>query len=167
MSTGPNDFDELQKLLALKRREQPPRQYFARFSDDVLHNLDAPERPETMSWLQRLGVPFDVSPAVVGAGGLLVSILLVTGIGYAMRPGGTRGPEIPPEPLDVGPVALGHLAPPNPMATQPPKPAVRPEDVPKSTEPVTTSDYPLFNGENPNVKRVNFSGGTKQESPPR
>ena len=103
MSTGTNNFDELQRMLALKRCEHPPRQFFNKFSDSVLHNLDAPERPETMSWLQRIGVHFDVSPAVVGTLAISVCALLAGGIAFAWR----ASPPTSLQPLDIGSVAVG------------------------------------------------------------
>jgi hypothetical protein len=103
MSTGTDDFDELQRMLALKRCERPPRQFFNRFSDSVLHNLDAPERPETLSWLERLGVHFDVSPAVVGTIAVCVCALLAGGIAFVAR----TPPPAPPAPPDVNTVAVG------------------------------------------------------------
>jgi hypothetical protein len=85
MSSGPKNFDELQKLLSLKRHEQPPRRFFSRLPDDVLDHLDAPERPETQSWLERLGCHFDVSPAVLGTLAVLVCGLLAVGLSMSLR----------------------------------------------------------------------------------
>jgi len=140
MSTSPgsSNFDELQRLLALKRREQPPRRYFSGFSDQVLENLGAPERPETLSWLERLGVHCDLSPAVVGALGILVVGLLGAGIAVSngTKPVALGGPLAPPS---GAPVPLEQTV----NSSPPPRSSPRPQDVP-STAPVLTPDSPPF-----------------------
>jgi hypothetical protein len=138
MSTSPGsgDFEELQRLLALKRCEQPPRRYFNEFPRQVLDNLGAPERPETLSWLERLGVHCDLSPTVVGALGLLVVVLLGVGIVVSnqMRP---LAPSPPPVPPSGAPVPLDQT-----VNSGPPLPAApRPQGVP-STAPVLTPEPP-------------------------
>jgi hypothetical protein len=130
----PKGHDELQRLLALKRHERPPQPFFARLADNVLHNLDAPERPETMSWLQRVGVHFDVSPAVVGGVGVLLAVLLAVGIVAAMKMDPIAADPLLKDP-NGGPVGL------NPVETaQPPSQPTKATEVPKSTAPVMAPD---------------------------
>lgn len=145
-------FDELQRLLALKRHERPPQPFFSRLADNVLHNLDAPERPETMSWLQRVGVHFDVSPAVVGGVGISLAALLVAGMIIATR---VENPLRADDPLlttpNGEPVALG------PQEKQP-RTVPNPEAVPKSTAPMITPDSSTFS---PQVEKAGFNTPTE------
>jgi len=137
-SPGSSNFDELQRLLALKRREQPPRRYFSGFSDQVLENLGAPERPETLSWLERLGVHCDLSPAVVGALAVLMVVLLSAGIAvsHGTKPLAPGPPLVPPS---GAPVPLDTTA----NSSRPLQNSPRPQEIP-STAPVVTPDSPPF-----------------------
>jgi hypothetical protein len=143
MSTHPppKNFEELQKLLALKRREQPPQRFFARFSESVLGNLDKPESPATMSWLGRMGVHSDLSPAVLGAISVLLVALLAAAIARAIRT------EPAPPPLPIPEL----VQPPRtqPAEGQPLRIVPKPEEVPKSTDPVMAPDSPPFNSQAP------------------
>ena len=140
MSTSPGtgNFDELQRLLALKRREQPPRRYFNEFSEQVLGNLDAPERPETLSWLERLGVHCDLSPGVLGALGILVVGLLGAGIAASnrTRPASFGPPLAPPS---GAPVPLAQTV----DLSSAPRTTSQPPQAP-STAPVLAPDSPAF-----------------------
>lgn len=73
------NFDQLRKLLALKRYEQAPPGYFNSFSTKVLARIESAEMAEP-SWLQKLGFQFDFKPALIGACGILVCGLLSIGI---------------------------------------------------------------------------------------
>ena len=54
MNPETENFDQLRKLLALKRYELPPPRYFNEFSGRVMARLTEPER-HPLTWWQRLG----------------------------------------------------------------------------------------------------------------
>jgi hypothetical protein len=86
MAAPINDPDAVPRLLqTLKKHEQPPPQFFSDFSSRVMDHLDAPERPETMNWLQRMGVRTDVSPAVIGGVAFMVCGMLFIGYDAAWK----------------------------------------------------------------------------------
>src|SRR5436305_10875084 len=79
-----NDFDQLRKLLALKRYELPPPRYFNEFSSSVIARLSQPAREE-LSWWQRLGFNFDLRPALMCGVGVVVCGMLSFGLVGAMQ----------------------------------------------------------------------------------
>lgn len=72
--------DELQRMLALKRHEQPPTQFFQKLSDNVLQRLQTPEPAPEPTWRQKLGLDFDTKPVLVCATGVGVCGLLLLGL---------------------------------------------------------------------------------------
>jgi hypothetical protein len=90
MSAEQNDFEELRRLLALKRHEQPPPGYFHDFSRQVIARIDAEEALASQSWFQRTvgrsswlwssWKGFEAKPLVAGAFGVGVCSLLVVGL---------------------------------------------------------------------------------------
>ena len=93
MNAGPQNFDRLRRMLALKRHEQPPPGYFHGFSAEVISRIKAGERGEPdsifgrlfgeSSWLQRLRDVLEAKPAYAGAFGAAVCALLISGIVYS------------------------------------------------------------------------------------
>ena len=80
MNTPSDDFQELRRLLALKRHEQPPPRYFSEFSARVIDAIRTPEvLPRPTIW-QRLGLDFDFKPAMVCAMGVVMSAVFLAGI---------------------------------------------------------------------------------------
>ncbi len=86
MSDSQENFEALQKLLALKRHEQPPPGYFDRLPDTIAARIHRETRGERFlasiqEWLGRIGF----RPAV--AYGFLTALcaLIVLGIGYSLR----------------------------------------------------------------------------------
>jgi hypothetical protein len=75
MKTNDNDFEELRRLLALKRYEVPPPGYFQDFSVQVIACIEAPERAPILPWWERLGVI--LRPAAVCGFGVVMCSLLV------------------------------------------------------------------------------------------
>src|SRR5438105_2359061 len=80
METEHDSFEQLRKLLALKRHELPPPRYFHEFSGQVIARLHALETAQPVSWRQRLGLDFDFKPAMMGAFGVVVCGLLLIGV---------------------------------------------------------------------------------------
>ena len=82
MSTnaGPENFDALQKLLAIKRHEQPPPRYFNGFSTEVLRRLNQPDQAEPLRWWQRLGLDFSPRPALPFAMAVVATGLFLAGV---------------------------------------------------------------------------------------
>jgi hypothetical protein len=88
-----DDFQQLRRLLVLKRYEQPPPGYFNRFSGNVIARIRAGEhRLETNSvedwfaqvpWLRRFWSMLDTKPVFAGAFGLGVCALLLAGLVYS------------------------------------------------------------------------------------
>ena len=84
------DFEDLRRLLALKRHERPPPGYFQDFSGQVIARIHAGEAATSQSWAQRLldRAPwlqnlwdgFGAKPMVAGAFGVSVCSLLVVGL---------------------------------------------------------------------------------------
>ncbi|HLP77135.1 MAG TPA: hypothetical protein VK327_09470 [Candidatus Paceibacterota bacterium] len=83
MNPDSPEFEQLRRLLALKRHEQPPPGYFNRFSREVVVRIKAGDRGETVvagSWLQKLWNLLETKPVFAGAFGASVCAVLITGI---------------------------------------------------------------------------------------
>jgi hypothetical protein len=89
MSPVPDDFEQLRRLLALKRYEQPPPGYFHSFSRQVIVRIKAGEpgdHTEASFWsfgdgslLQRIWATLDARPVLAGAFGVAVCGFFVVG----------------------------------------------------------------------------------------
>jgi len=82
MRTEPDSFDELKRLLILKRHEQPPPDYFDGFSGAVLERIQTIANEPASGWRYWLAW-FELKPLLAGAYGLAVCGLLLFGIGLA------------------------------------------------------------------------------------
>ena len=91
--SSPEDFDSLEKLLRLKRYEQPPPRYFREFSGRVISRIAAGEARG--SWWERFG--FDLRPAFAAAAGMFACGLVVYGVATA-----DGSVEIDPEHASLG-----------------------------------------------------------------
>src|SRR2546423_12185473 len=78
MYPDPENFDQLRRLLTLKRHEEPPPGYFHHFSGHVIARIRAGERaaPDTVlgslwdaPWLQRLWAVLEARPVLAGSVG--------------------------------------------------------------------------------------------------
>lgn len=83
MNSAPEDFDGLKKLLALKRCEQPPPAFFDHFSDKVIARIEAARQAPRLSLWQRLFPELDARPVLACAYGLIITGLLVVGLGIS------------------------------------------------------------------------------------
>lgn len=136
----PTEEQVVQLIRTLADRPQPGPDYFGRLREQILANLNGPEDPKTLSLLERLGVRFDLSPAVVGVVAVAMVGLLAGGILVALKQGPlypAKGVSGLPELQVVNPGWVGW---PESVQAAEPRPAPRPEAVPRSTEPVTTLD---------------------------
>src|SRR5215813_2226334 len=84
MNSDSENFDSLQRLLALKRHEQPPPGYFNRFPREVMARIKAGENGGEIgydaSWLQRLLGMFELKPVFAGAFGAGVCAMVISGV---------------------------------------------------------------------------------------
>jgi hypothetical protein len=82
MNQMPDDFQDLQRLLRLKRHEQPPPGYFEGFSSKVIAEIKASQMVHESSWWERFFIGFDAKPALVCAYSLVVCSSLLYGLGF-------------------------------------------------------------------------------------
>jgi hypothetical protein len=90
MRLEPENFEDVRRLLSLKRHEQPPPGYFNDFSRQVIGRIRAGEAAAAESffqrvlnrapWMGRLVESLDVKPVVAGVFGVGVCSLLVVGL---------------------------------------------------------------------------------------
>ena len=83
MNPAPEELERLRKLVALKRREQPPPGYFDHFSDKVIARIEAEGLCARNSWWQRLFPEWDAKPVLACAYGLVITGLLAVGVGVS------------------------------------------------------------------------------------
>lgn len=95
MDNNSENFEQLQRLLAIKKHELPPPGYFNRFSGEVIARIreerhassNALSRLQSEApWLVRLWQALESKPAFAGAFGAAVCALLLGGIFFAEKP---------------------------------------------------------------------------------
>ena len=151
MNSPSDRNDELQKVLALKKHEQPPSQFFERLSGSVRERIQSPEPPSDPSLRQRLGLDFDSKPVLMCAAGVGVCGLLLLGLISSRHVEPPAFPEATR--LSLVPISHPNPAAVNTAATPPVEgTAVRPSSV----EPVAI-------GANPPVRPLVAPG--KESSP--
>jgi hypothetical protein len=77
MSNAPENFENLQKLLRLKRHEQPPPGYFDSFSNQVIARLEAGDTASGRNWFVELWRYLSARPLSTGLAGATALSLLV------------------------------------------------------------------------------------------
>jgi hypothetical protein len=113
MNPDSEKFERLQKLMALKRYEQPPPRYFQTFSGQVMSRIKAGESAgEGLGWMQQLRSLFETKPMLTGAFGAAVCALVISGIVFSEEIEPASGPLRSTAGLPLGgssmePVALG------------------------------------------------------------
>jgi hypothetical protein len=83
MNAGPEDFEGVIELIALKRYEQPPPGYFNRLPGKILARIEAEE--VAPGFWERLAAQFALKPATAYAFGLALCGVFVVGIGYSLQ----------------------------------------------------------------------------------
>src|SRR5882757_1252176 len=90
MSTGTDDFEELRKLLRVKRYEQPPPGYFNGFSTRVITRLEKASEPGILDrlagafpWLKSVFRVLEQNPIGAGIFGVGVCGLVLSGAAFS------------------------------------------------------------------------------------
>jgi hypothetical protein len=88
MSSTPEEFEELQKLLKLKRHEQPPPGYFENFSTRLITRIEREQArsqnfASRSNWLAKFVRLLETNPFAAGGFGFSVCSLLIAGIAYS------------------------------------------------------------------------------------
>jgi hypothetical protein len=95
MENESENFEQLRRLLALKKHELPPPGYFNRFSGQVIGRLQAERAADSdvfsklnteAPWLARLWQGLAGRPAFAGAFGAAICAVLLGGIFLAEKP---------------------------------------------------------------------------------
>jgi hypothetical protein len=138
MNTDPENFDQLKKLLAWKRHEQPPPGFFDSLPAKVWTRIDR-QKAQPSFW-ERLIPSFGLKPAVAYAFGLVVCGTLIIGIGSTLK---TEGPADLAKPMFTGPATTA--LPMSPVGLAEGKTSVAPDRDVSSTNPVINT-APLYPG---------------------
>lgn len=85
MNSQPEDSDRLQKLLAVKRHEQPPPGYFVGLSSRIMERIEEDRQIQQLPWYRRLGLSFEWKPALVWVTGMAACGLVCAGVIAAMQ----------------------------------------------------------------------------------
>ena len=83
MNPDSENFEQLRKLLALKRHEQPPPGYFNTFSSKVIARIEAGESAERTSWYAKLLSLVEARPMLTGAFGATACALAISGFVFS------------------------------------------------------------------------------------
>lgn len=88
MSQPPEDFSDLERVLAWKRHETPPPGYFINFSAKIIARIEAGELAGAPPWWLRLLAPLNWQRGLLGANILMVAGAGIVGISayHAVRP---------------------------------------------------------------------------------
>ena len=131
MSPEPEDFEQLERLMKLKRYEQPPPRYFQGLSERVASRICVSNsfQPE-LTWWERLGFDFDLKPALVCILGIAICGFLSAGVITSLRLQGEGPPRTGNDMIAM--TSLG-------------SPLTEPEPTSGFTEEVAGSTVPVIN----------------------
>jgi len=101
MENESENFEQLQRLLKLKRHETPPGGYFNNFSRNVISGIRSQQSRRSYAdpmaklnseapWLMRLWQWLEAKPAFAGAAGAMACAVIIGGIALADKPAGTN-----------------------------------------------------------------------------
>jgi hypothetical protein len=108
MNEHENNFDNVRRLLKLKRHEVPPPGYFNHFSDQVISRIRAGKATDGQTMIERLQVQapwlgnllslFETKPGVVGAFATSLCLLLAVSVMVSEHSDSTsKGMMVSPE----------------------------------------------------------------------
>jgi hypothetical protein len=172
MNQDTENFEQLRRLLVLKRHEQPPPGYFNSFSDQVIARIKSGDKGETgdflerlfgeAPWIQRIWAILEAKPVLAGVFGVAVCGLLITGVVYSDKADVSSVALVPGTEVESAPMALANVS----MADHPllAKPVAF---EPSSTQPVDMTQTPQTTESllsaigklQPDRAAFNFSGG--------
>jgi len=140
MNPQSDSFEQVRKLLALKRHEQPPPGYFDSLSARIINRIESAETAAPTLW-ERLGFAFGSKPAFVCALGVVACGLLCIGLLSTLQ----------------GTTAQALAAPQLALDTQSSMPMMAaPEEARSSIEPVV-SQVSAFNEISPRVQKTGYT----------
>jgi hypothetical protein len=152
MNQDTENFEQLRRLLAIKRHEQPPPGYFNHFSQEVIARIKVSEKGKRGNiverllweapWLQRVWAAFEAKPILAGVFGVAMCGLLITGVVYSDKVDPSAIALVPGAVTESAPMALANASAEQPLFAQP----VALE--PSSTSPIGASqtDESLLSG---------------------
>ena len=140
MTSQSDNFEQIRKLLALKRYEQPPPGYFESLSARIINRIESAESASPTLW-ERLGFAFGSKPAFVCALGVVACGLICIGLLSTLQ----------------GTTATALAAPQLALDSQSSMPMMAaPEEARSSTDPVV-SQTSAFNEVSPQVQKTGYT----------
>ena len=111
MSSSPEEFENLRKLLALKKHEQPPPGYFYYLPEKVMVRIEQEQERESLAehskWWEWLVARFDARPVLASAYACAISGLLLMGFKVSMIMQAEKNQDLPlarlPDPNNISP----------------------------------------------------------------
>jgi hypothetical protein len=125
MNPQPENFEQLRRLLIVKRHERPPPGFFDDFSRRVILRIKAGDLGDeavgigpwfwNTPWLQRFFSALEQKPALAGAFSLSVCGLLLAGILCSVAPADPGRPDLVGGSQSLAAIAVPQVAEPSPV----------------------------------------------------